>query len=102
MAKGITVSIAHELTPSEVKQRLVDAIADARTKHGDLLRDARETWRGDQMDFTASAMGQTITGSVRIEQTHVHVTVMLPMLLAMFAAKLKPRIEAEGQRLLEE
>jgi putative polyhydroxyalkanoic acid system protein len=101
MAKSITVSIAHELTPAEVKQRLVDAIADARTKHGDLLRDARETWRGDdQMDFTARAMGQTITGSVRIEKTQVHVTVKLPMLLAMFASKLKPRIEAEGQRLL--
>ena len=53
------------------------------------------------MDFTARAMGQTITGSVRIEQTQVHVTVMLPMLLAMFASKLKPRIEGEAQKLLE-
>jgi len=26
---------------------------------------------------------------------------MLPMLLAMFASKLKPRIEAEGQKLLK-
>jgi hypothetical protein len=101
MSKGITVSVAHELPPAEVKRRLVEAIADARTKHGDLLRDARETWRGDdRMDLTARAMGQTITGSVRIEQTQVHVTVMLPMLLAMFASKLKPRIESEGQKLL--
>jgi hypothetical protein len=102
MAKSVTVSVPHELPPAEVKQRLLNAIADARTKHEDLLRDARETWRGDdQMDFTARAMGQTITGSVRIEPTHVHLTVRLPMLLAMFAGKLKPRIAGEAQKLLE-
>ena len=101
MAKSMTVSVPHELSPTEVKRRLVDAIAEARTKHGELLRDTEETWPSDnQMDFTARAMGQTVTGSVRIELTQVHVTVTLPMLLAIFASKLKPQIEAEGQKLL--
>ena len=101
MAKSIDISIAHELPPAEVKRRLVGALADARAKHGELLRDARETWSSDnQMDFTAQAMGQRITGSLQIEPTHVHVIVTLPMLLALFASNLKPRIEAEGKKLL--
>jgi len=101
MSKDITVSIAHELSQAEVKRRLMEGIAEARSKHGDLLRDARETWRSDdQMDFAASAMGQKITGSVRIDSTHLHLTVMLPALLRMFAANLKPKIEAEGRKLL--
>ena len=101
MAKSISVSLPHDLTPAAVKQRLKDAIAEARTKHRDLMKDARETWRGDDhMDFTASAMGQSISGSLRIDPTHVHVTVTLPMLLALFASKLKPQIEAEGRKLL--
>jgi hypothetical protein len=101
MAKTMTVSIPHELPPAEVKRRLVEGIAEARTKHGDLLKQARETWTTEnQMDFSASAMGQTVSGSIRIEPTHVHVTVNLPTFLAMFASAVKPKIETEGQKLL--
>jgi hypothetical protein len=101
MAKSVRISIPHELSPAEVKRRLVEAIADARAKHGELLREAHEEWPSDdRMHFTAQAMGQRISGSVHIEQTQVHVTVMLPMLLAMFASKLTPRIEDEARKLL--
>jgi hypothetical protein len=37
---------------------------------------------------------------MQIDPTHVHVTVNLPMLLAMFASKVKPKIEEEAQKLL--
>jgi hypothetical protein len=101
MAKTMTVSVPHELPPAEVKRRLVEAIAEARIKHGDLLKDAQETWPTEnRMDFSARAMGQTISGSMRIEPTEIHVTVNLPMFLAMFASKVKPKIEAEAQKLL--
>ena len=102
MAKSITVTFTHDLPPAEVKRRLVTGIADARAKHGEHLKNAHETWTNEnQMDFTARAMGQTITGNVRIEPEVVQVTVSLPMILAMFAEKLKPRIESEGRKLLE-
>lgn len=101
MARNLEVAIPHELPPAEVKRRLVEALAEARVKHGDLLKDARETWSNEnQMDFAARAMGQTISGSVRIEPSQVRVTINLPMLLGMFVSKLKPQIEAEGQKLL--
>jgi len=97
----MTVSLPHDLPPAEVKRRLVQALAEARTKHADLLNNAKETWPSEnQMDFSASALGQSISGSVRIEASHVHVSVNLPALLAMFASNLKPKIEAEGQKLL--
>jgi hypothetical protein len=101
MGKTITVSVPHDLPPAEVKRRLVEAIAEARTKHGDLLKDTHETWPTEnRMDFSARAMGQTISGSMQIEPTHVHVRVDLPMLLAMFASAVKPKIEEEAQKLL--
>jgi hypothetical protein len=101
MAKPITVSVPHDLPPAEVKRRLVEALAEARTKHGDLLKDAHETWPTEnRMDFSARAMGQSISGSMQIDPTHVHVTVNLPTLLAMFASTVKPKIEEEAQKLL--
>jgi hypothetical protein len=102
MAKSITVAVPHDLPPAEVKRRLVHALADARKKHAELLQDTRETWPTENhMDFVAHAMGQSISGSIEICPTHVQVSVNLPMLLAMLASKLKPQIEAEGQKLLK-
>ena len=102
MAKAVTVSIPHDLSPEEVKRRLVSGIADARAKHDHLFEGTQEQWSSEnQMDFTARAMGQTINGNVRIEPRVLHVTVSLPMLLALFAEKLRPRIESEGKKLLE-
>jgi Putative polyhydroxyalkanoic acid system protein (PHA_gran_rgn) len=102
MGKSITVAVPHDLTPAEVKRRLVHALDDARKKHAELLKDTRETWPTEnQMDFVAHAMGQRISGSIEIGTTHVQVSVTLPMLLAIFASKLKPQIKAEGQKLLK-
>lgn len=102
MAKSITLSVPHELSPPEVKRRLVEALADARAKHQALFKDVHETWASEnQLDFNARAMGQTITGSVRIEPQQVHMMVDLPTLLAMFVPNLKPQIEAEARKLLQ-
>jgi len=102
MARSITVSIPHELNQAEVKKRLTEALAEARAKHGDLLKDAQESWPSEhQMDFRARALGQTIRGSLQIDPTQVHLTVDLPMLLATFASKIESQIRDGGQRLLK-
>src|SRR5262249_40409800 len=102
MAKSITVSIPHELHQAEVKRRLTEALTEARTKHGDLLKDTQETWPSEhQMDFTSRALGQVIRGSIQIDPTQVHLTVHLPMLLAAFASKIEPQVRDMGQRLLK-
>ena len=102
MSKAVTVSLSHDLPPEEVKRRLVTGLADARAKHGQYLAGTQETWTSEnQMDFNVRAIGQSVTGNVRIEPKVVHVTVNLPTLLAMFAEKLRPRIESEGRKLLE-
>jgi len=101
MARTLSVSISHELTQEQAKERLINGIADARAKHPSFLKNATETWNGNTMSFTASAMGQTITGRIEVEPKNVNIHVDLPMLLAMLANKLKPQLEAEGRKLLE-
>ena len=102
MSKAVTVTLSHDLPPDEVKRRLVTGIADARAKHGQYLTGVQDNWTSEnQMDFHVRAIGQSITGNVRIEPKMVHVTVNLPTILAMFAEKLRPRIESEGRKLLE-
>ena len=101
MARTLSVSIPHDLTEAEVKTRLVNGVADARQKYPAYLKNAHETWNGNTMSFTASMMGQTITGRIEVEPKNVNVHVDLPLLLAMLANKIRPQIEAEGRKLLE-
>jgi hypothetical protein len=102
MARSMTVCIPHDLPQAEVKRRLTEALTEARAKHGDLLRDAHESWPTEnRMDFTARALGQTIRGSMQIEATQVQLSIDLPMLLATFASKIESQIRNTGQRLLK-
>jgi hypothetical protein len=100
MAKTISMTLPHELGEEEVKRRMLAGIADARAKYPGYLKNAHETWNGNTMEFTGSAMGQTVTGRVQIEPKQVHIHVDLPMLLAMLAGRILPRIESEGKKLL--
>jgi hypothetical protein len=101
MSRQITISIPHKHSTEEVKSRLANAIADARGKHPTIFAGARETWTGNRMDFTFSAMGQTATGDIVIEPNVVHLHLNLPWVLAMLAERIKPQLEAEGRKLLD-
>ena len=101
MPKTITVTLQHDLPPDEVKRRITNAILDARAQHPELMRGATERWTENQMDFVAKAMGQTMNGRVVVEPKVVHMSLDLPLMLAMFAGNLKPQIEAQGRKLLE-
>jgi hypothetical protein len=101
MAKPIAVEIPHKLTEGEAKERLVKGLADARTKYGNYMANFTETWTGNHMEFAGPIMGQHISGRIDLMPQSVRVEVDLPMLLAMFAKKFIPQVEAEGRKMLE-
>ena len=100
MAKTISVSIPHRLTPAEVRARLESALADARRQYPQYTGALQETWSGNTMNLRMSAMGQTITGRVEVLPEAVQVHVDLPIFLAMLADTIRPRIEAEIRKRL--
>ena len=65
------------------------------------MAQVEDRWNGDRMDFTASAMGQTVTGRVDVTDDAVVVNVDLPWMLAMMSGRIKGEIEGEGRKLLE-
>ena len=101
MAKPVAVEIPHHLTEAEAKARLVNGLADARTKYGKHLAGFTETWNGNHMEFGGKVMAQHISGRIDVLPQSVRVEVDLPMLLAMFAKKFIPQVEAEGRKMLE-
>lgn len=97
---NLTASIPHQLTRAEAKRRIQDQIGVLRRQQGALLANIQETWKGDAMDFSLHAMGQSISGHLAVDDQMVHLDVALPWLLAMLAGAVKQRIEQQGRLLL--
>jgi hypothetical protein len=99
--KTISMSIPHRLTQDEARARLQRGITDLKTRHAASIAQVDETWTGNQMSFRLTAMGQAITGRVDVQPEAVKLDVDLPFILAMLAEKIRPRVESEGRRMLE-
>jgi hypothetical protein len=96
----LTASIPHQLSRAEVKRRIQEQTVAVRQQYGAMLANLQESWTGDTMQFSLSAMGQPISGRLTVDDQAVHVTVALPWLLRMLAETIKPRIEQQGRLLL--
>jgi hypothetical protein len=98
---NFTMSIPHNLTRAEAKLRLQDGIARARRQHGAILGNLSDRWDGDTLSFVLSAMGQSVSGQMFVEEHTVRLEATLPWMLALLAGSLKPRIEKQGREALE-
>lgn len=60
----------------------------------------KDTWAGDHLDFQASLLGQSTTGSVDVADDHERLEVQLPWVPAMLANKAKALVKRRGQLML--
>lgn len=102
MAKTVSLSIPHDLTQAEARQRLQTGLTDLRSKFGDKATAIHEQWTDNRLDFAVTAMNQSITGRVDVTPSDVKVEVDLPWMLAMLAGKFKGRVEEEARKMLED
>jgi len=93
MSQPIVVSLPHRLGKAEALQRLQASLNDAQLSSGGLFL-FKNQWSGDHLDFRASMLGQTTTGTIDVAEDHVRLEVQLPWLLSMLANKAKALVEA--------
>jgi len=101
MSKAITLSIPHELGRAEAKRRIDEGFASFSQHMGAAAGVLSKSWTEDRLSFAFQALGQSITGSIDVEDAAIRLEVLLPNLLALMADKVKGRLCKEGQLLLE-
>lgn len=100
MAKPITMDIPHQHGAQAVRAKLdrgVGKIADA--VPGGVIKDHR--WDGDTMYFTVETMGQRVATRLDVFEDKVHAVVDLPPFLALFAEKIRAKLQTEAPKLLK-
>ena len=82
---------------------------DIKTPHIDKLSshipggaNVRHGWDGDRLNLTVEAMGQAIEAQIDVEETKVHCHILLPGMLALFAAPIEAMLKKRGNDLLLE
>jgi hypothetical protein len=74
----MTATIPHQLTRAEAKRRIQDQIGVVRQQYGSMFTNLQETWTGEAMAFSLTAMGQSLSGRLTVDDQAVHLTVALP------------------------
>ncbi len=100
MTDPVVVVIPHRLGKAEARRRVDAGIEKlAGWFPGGAAVDHR--WEADVMAFTLTAMGQQVDSTLDVRESSVIATVNLPPFLALFAGKLREKLEREGPRLLD-
>ena len=103
MARPVTVTISHDLGLEEARQRVRDGF-DKLKGHmtGGMMFKFSEEWTSeDRLTFTATGLGQNITGQIDVFPQHVRIEAVLPSLLAAVAETITGKVEKQGRLLLE-
>jgi hypothetical protein len=97
----LVITISHRLGRDEAKRRLDDGLGHIRGQLAGFVSSLDYTWTGYRLDFSVTAMRQSIDGHIDIEDDIVRVEIRLPMLLRMLANTITGRVRSEAALLLD-
>lgn len=101
MSRPLVVSIPHNLGKAEALRRIRDGIGQVQTRFAQHLTVNRESWEGNRLDFDVTALRQSLSGSITVEESSVTLDVQLPWVLSVLAEKAKALIARQGTLMLE-
>src|SRR3954462_7331723 len=101
MTQPIDVDLPHSLGKDEARRRIANNIHKLE-QHIPGGAHVQSGWTGDQLNLQISAMGETVSASIDVLDTKVHLKVLLPGMLGMFGGLVQASLQKKGSVLLED
>ncbi len=101
MRDPIIVTISHRLGRDRAKRRLDHGLGRIRARLAAFVSSVEYAWTGYRLDFTVTALRQTVVGRIDIEEDLARIEIGLPLLLRALASKIIARVRREGTLLLD-
>ena len=101
MAHPIEVDLPHQLGKDEARRRIANNVHKLQ-EHIPGGAQVQSGWAGDQLNLDVAAMGQSVTATVDVLENKVHLKVLLPPMLGMFAGMIQAALQKKGSVLLED
>ena len=102
MERPIEVELPHKLGRDEAHRRIANNVHRLRDHIPGGAAQVQSNWVGDRLNLDITAMGQTVAAQIDVEEAKVRCKVMLPGMLALFAAPIEAALNAKGRDLLLE
>jgi putative polyhydroxyalkanoate system protein len=100
MLEPIVITMSHRLGRDGARRRIEEGLAHIREQLAPFVSAMNIEWNGDRLDFTVTAMRQTINARIDVEEDIVRVERGLPLLLRVLSKTIISRIRSEGAHLL--
>ncbi len=84
--------VPHKTTKTEAKQKIKNAIEEARPMMKGQAEITGERWDGDTLFFTVLLQGKEITGSVEVTDMDMIVNATLPLMWRLFEGRIEREI----------
>ena len=100
MSVPVEVDLPHKLGREEARRRIAGGFG----KLADFVPGGSITqhhWTGDTLDFVVEGMGQRVAAKLDVTDANVHATFDLPQFMALFAEKIRAKLQKDGPKLLE-
>src|SRR5579872_3160132 len=101
MTQPIDVDLPHNLGKDEARRRIANNIHKLE-QHIPGGAQVQSGWSGDQLNLQIVAMGETVSTCIDVMETRVHLKVLLPGMLGMFAGLVQGTLQKKGKTLLED
>ena len=101
MSQPIEVDLPHNLGKDEARRRIANNVHRLE-EHIPGGAQVQSGWAGDQLNLDVAAMGQSIKATVDVQETKVHLKVLLPPMLGMFSGMIQAALQKKGNVLLED
>jgi hypothetical protein len=101
MDRPIEVDLPHSLGKDEARRRIANNIHRLQ-EHIPGGAKVESGWAGDQLNLSVHALGDSVQSTIDVEEAKVHVKVLLPGLLGMFAGPIQVALQKKGDLLLED
>lgn len=102
MNKPLSMDLPHRLGAAEAKRRMQNGIGQLKDYLPGGTGDVESRWEGDRMFLDVRAMGQEVSGHIDVMDDKVHLHLMLPGMLGLFAGKIEGLLRSRGKDLLED
>ena len=101
MSQPIEVDLPHNLGKDEARRRIANNVHRLE-EHIPGGAQVQSGWAGDQLNLDVAAMGQSIMATIDVQETKVHLKVLLPPMLGMFSGMIQAALQKKGNVLLED
>jgi hypothetical protein len=98
----LDVTVPSNLPPEEAAARAKKMVAGLQAQYKDQIRNVRETWNGNNADFSFEFMGFSVSGNFIVEPGKAHLSFNLPLAATPFKSRIETAIREKATTLFAE